>query len=260
MTCVKPISTRIQSLSIHSAPALAAALRMMDGALFAPEDSFARPERLAPMYHISGKGVEEEATSAAYVVGQVAERLRRLAAAYGEWEHFDAPAYFDLSCEQATALVKIVERVSTVHVVFFCDQLLPSFRDAALFWSGRFSPAFLQMRQEPVLAEQVYCELQPVMVERWQQLLAVIRTARTILAEDVGFLATNGAHDERERWQRWWAAPAHPGLDEALMPPLAQVPTLTLTLDFALPAHRQPGRLRRLRANRDRRRRARKRR
>lgn len=229
----------------------------MDSDSFAPADGFARPDRLAPMYHIPAKGAEEEATAAAHVVGEVAERLRRLTAAYGEWDHFDAPAYFDLSCEQTAALVKIVERVSTVHVVFFCDLLLPTFRTAASFWGERFAPAFVEMKQEPILAKQVYAELQPVMVERWEQLVEVIRAARTILADDVGFLAANGAYDERERWQRWWGESARPGLDAVLTPSLAQVPTLTLTLDFALPAHRQPGRLRRLRANRDRRRRAR---
>jgi hypothetical protein len=254
---VKAISTRIRPLSIHSAPALAAALRTMDRDFFAPVDGFARPDRLAPMYHIPSHGVEEEGTAAAHVVSQIAERLRRLTAAYGEWERFDAPAYFDLSCEQTAALVKIVERVSTVHVVCFCDLLLPTFRNAATFWSERFTPAFIEMRQEPLLAEQVYTELQPVMVERWERLVEVIRSARTILAEDVGFLATNGAQDERDRWQRWWADSARPGLDALLTPPLAQVPTLTLTIDFALPVHRQPGRLRRLRANRDRRRRGR---
>lgn len=230
----------------------------MDSDFFTPVDGFARPDRLAPMYHIPNKEVAEEATAAAHVVSQIVERLRRLAAAYGEWDRFDAPAYFDLSCEQTAALVKIVERVSTVHVVFFCDLLLPTFRNAATFWSERFTPAFIEMHQEPILAEQVLCELQPVMVERWKRLVEVIRGARAILADDVGFLAANGAHDERERWQRWWAASARPGLDEVLTPPLAQVPTLTLTLDFALPAHRQPDRLRRLRANRDRRRRGRK--
>jgi hypothetical protein len=230
----------------------------MDSDVFAPAAGFARLDRLAPMYQIPGKGAEEEATAAAHVVSQVVERLRRLTAAYGEWDRFDAPAYFDLSCEQTAALVKIVERVSTVHLVFYCDLLLPTFRTAVNFWGERFTPAFSEMRQEPILAEQVYAELQPVMVEHWARLVGVIRSARTILADDVGFLATNGAHEERERWQRWWAESPRPGLDAGLIPPLAQVPTLTLTLDFALPAYRQPGRLRRLRTNRERRRRGRK--
>jgi hypothetical protein len=74
------------------------------------------------------------------------------------------------------------------------------------------------------------------------------------LADDIGFLATNAAHEERTRWQQWWSMPAVGGLDPQLTPALADIPTLTLSFEFPLPSHRQPERLRRLRANRERRR------
>jgi hypothetical protein len=241
------------TLSITSAPALAAALRTPGDLPFAPIAM--RSAALVPLYQVAGGSEQAEATAAAHVIGEVVERLRRLTAAYSEWDRFDAPAYFDLSHEQAAHLVRVAERVSTVHVIFFVDLLLPSFCAATTFWHEHFVPAYGQMRQEPRLAEAFHTCLQPQMVEHWHRLLAVVRETRTILAEDVGFLAANGAHEERSRWQRYWQTPPRPDLAVALTPPLADVPTLTLTVEFALPAHRQPDRLRRLRAARDRRRR-----
>jgi hypothetical protein len=216
---------------------------------------FAPAERLSPMYQIPPGAVDEEANAAAHLISNISERMRRLATAYGEWEHFDAPAYFDLGYTQTTSLVRIVERVSTVHVVFFIDLLLPSMRSVVNFWGDAVVPAFAQIRVEPNVARHFYDCLQPTLVERWLHLTTVIRTARTLLAEDVGFLTTNAANEERNRWQQWWVTPPLRGLAPELTPPLSAVPTLTLSLDFALPAHRQPGRLRRLRAARDRRRR-----
>jgi hypothetical protein len=239
---------------ILSAPALAAAIRTMDRTHFmATPAEFTRAERLPPMYHILAGDVADEASAAAHVVSNVAERMRRLASAYGEWDHFDAAAYFDLSRPHAETMVRVVERVSTVHVVFYVDLLLPSLRNTVDFWAEQFAPAFAQIRVEPEVARHVHDCLQPALVERWQRLCAVIRLARTLLAEDIGFLATNAAAEERSHWQHWWMLPPLHGLVPALTPPLTETPTLTLSLDFALPAHRQPGRLRRLRAARDRR-------
>lgn len=248
----------VQPRLIQSTPALAAALRTMDHAQFVvARGAYTRPERMAPMYQLPGGPVADEAAAAAHLVSALAERLRRLATAYGEWEVFDAPAYFDLDAAQTEALVRVVERVSTVHVVFFVDLLLPSMKRAACYWAATFAPAYAHMRHEPAIARQVHDALQPVMHDHWQRLLAVSQQARTILTEDVGFWAANGAEDERNRWQPWWRTPPRPGLDARLTPSLVETPTLTLTLDFALPAHRQPGRLRRLRAQRERRQRQR---
>jgi hypothetical protein len=174
--------------------------------------------------------------------------------AYGEWQDFDAPAYFDLSVKQAAHLVRLVERVSTVHVAFFVDPLLPTFARAAAFWAERLAPSYAEMRQEAYQAGLFYTQVQPAMIEHWQQLVGVIQQARTILADEVGFLATNGAQEERDRWLAWWKRPPVAGLDAQLNPRLIDVPTLTLTFTFALPPHRQPDRLRRLRRNWERRR------
>ena len=252
------VGLMMQPRLIQSTPALAAALRTMDQAQFIVAHGVsARADRLAPMYQLPGDSVADEAPAAAHLISHVAERLRRLAAAYAEWDVFDAPAYFDLDAAQADALVRVVERVSTVHVVFFADLLLPSFKAASCYWATTFAPAYVQMRQDPAIARHVHDGLEPVMLGHWQRLWSVIQQARAILSEDVGFLAANGAADERNRWQPWWRTPPRPGLDARLAPTLAETPTLTLTLDFALPAHRQPGRLRRLRAHRERRQRER---
>ena len=233
----------------------------------------ARGEALVPLYRISNPnisnpnisqhhasqhhvshGVEQEAEATAYMVSNIAERLRRLGTAYGEWDKFDAPAYFDLSIAQTAQLVKLIERVNTVHVTFFVDLLLPSFQQAAAWWAQKFLPVYQQRYQEPTLASDLFQRIQPMMVDYWQSLTHVIQRTRTLLSNDVGFLATNGAQEEREQWRRWWSDSPPPGLDGALLPELTRVPTLTLSFDFPLPANRQPNRLRRLRRNRDRRR------
>ena len=85
------------------------------------------------------------------------------------------------------------------------------------------------------------------MSERWLRLIAVLQGARRHLANDAGFLASNGAQEERIRWRAAWQAPPPPGLLPPLAPPLPETPTLTLSFEFPLPAWRQGGRLRRLR-------------
>jgi hypothetical protein len=86
----------------------------------------------------------------------------------------------------------------------------------------------------------------------WQHLVAVIRQAREYLAQDAGFLATNSAGEERSRWRLAWQTATPPGLLPVLAPALAETPTLTLSVEFPLPAYRQPGRLQRLRRARQR--------
>ena len=257
-------SVMLSTLTISSVPALATALRSMDDRFVAPaRQSIGRGEVLVPLYRINnasvghpsvGYRVEQEAEATAYVVSNTADRLRRLGTAYGEWDTFDAPAYFDLSVAQTEQLVKLVERVNTVHVTFLIDLLLPSFQRAVAWWAEEFLPVYQQRYEQPALASDLFQRIQPTMVDYWQSLTRVMQQTRMLLSNDVGFLATNGAQEERERWRRWWSHSTPPGLDSALLPELARVPTFTLSFDFPLPANRQPDRLRRLRRSRDRRR------
>jgi hypothetical protein len=205
------------------------------------------------------KSVQHEAQSAATMLMAVAERLRRLRTAYGAWRHFDAWAYFDLTSAQTDRLVQISERVTMVHVVFYADALLPSFQNAEAFWQENFRPHYLELRNhlrsgdrplEPVLA--FADRSQPQMLEHWQRLVAVIRATRALLGNEIGFWAANGSSDERARWRWAWATDPAPGIDAALLPTLAQTPTLTLATDFPLPTYRQPGRRRRLIERRER--------
>ncbi|MEZ4658628.1 MAG: hypothetical protein R2911_13740 [Caldilineaceae bacterium] len=80
--------------------------------------------------------------------------------------------------------------------------------------------------------------------------MAVIHATCHILADDIGYLTTNGAEDERSRYYRHWRRSAAPGLPSELCPALEEIPTLSLTFTFPLPVHRQSGRPRRLRTNR----------
>ncbi len=206
------------------------------------------------MYRISKVPDGTESEAASRMIGEVLDRLRRLTDAYGEWQSFDIPAYFDLTERQTARLVRISERVSTVHVVFAIDLLLPSFQQTLQFWANHFIPAYEQMQQSAASYQAFLTEAQPAMIEQWQRLLGVIGQTRQLLIDDVGFLAANGTQEERMRWRQWWLTAPAAGLDARLLPELSQIPTLTLSLDFPLPIHRQPHRLRRLRQNRERRR------
>lgn len=227
-------------MPILSTPALAAALRAL-GRMDSPPPTppVLEPHLLTPMYRISHGSVAQEAASAAHLASDLAERLRRLAAAYGEWRTFEPEPYFDLYGEQAQLLVHIAERVSTVHVAFYVDALLPSFQAAVDCLALELAPARFQ--------NGAFTLAQAAMSERWLRLLAVVQTAREHLAHDAGFLASNGAGEERSRWRTAWQGSPPPGLAPALAPALSGTPTLTLSFEFPLPAYRQPGRLRRLR-------------
>lgn len=239
---------------ILSAPALAVALRTLDGRSFHRLPPTALDERLLPpMYRVRGDSEEAEIESATRMISELVERLRRLTGAYGEWRDFDAPAYFDLPAASAATLVRVVERVSTVHVLFYTDPLLPTFQRASNFWAAALIPAYANHQETPEAYRHFWEELQPAMAAQWQGLVQVLTGVRSRLMEDIGFLTTSGALDERLRWQREWRNGAVPGLQAIVETDLTTVPTLTLALDFSLPTHRQPNRLRRLRHNRARR-------
>lgn len=251
--------------TINSTPALAAALRSTGAsAINAPDLAVLRAHALVPMYRLQGRTLAQEVDHATQVVQESAERLRRLATAYGEWRTFDASAYFDLTTEQTTELVYLVERVSSVHVRFFTDLLLPSFQQAIAGWRTDYVPAYAGLRNEvrtgfpPVNGEAngsagFAHSIQPEMVDRWQRVLAVVDGVHRRLAGDITLLSMSGVEEERNRWRSYWQRQPQIGLDATLLPDLATIRTLTLTFDFPLPASRQPERLRRLRYNRQRR-------
>ncbi len=245
---------------LTSTPALGAAMRTMRGReLPGPMRRVLRGDPLVQMYRVPAGSVGEEAQAAAHVLLAVADRLRRLNSAYGEWSLFDTSAYFDLTEAQTARLVRVVERVTIVHVTFFADLLLPSFQAAEAFWQEQYRPCYRDLHRYlrageaplgPVTAFADHC--QPQMVGHWNRLLAVVEQTRSLLDDELSFWAAGGGSEERDRWRRVWQLEPAPGVDAALLPDLRDIPTLTLAIDFPLPAHRQPGRLRRLRAHRDR--------
>lgn len=256
------METVVQTAPLTSAPALAAAIRQTDRDIhLSPVYRVLHPSKVVPMYRIGGHSDKREAQVAANVLAEIADRLRRLESAYGEWKQFDAEAYFDLPSTQVSRLVKVSERVSTVHTTVFVDLLLPSYQRAEVFWFRHFRRDYQALHNnltygtEPLPdVARFYERSQPRMAAYWQRLLSVIQGTRAALNTDVGFLAVNGSEDERARWRQAWTQPPARGLGPILMPLLQGIPTLTLSFDFPLPANRQPGRLRRLRLNRERRR------
>ena len=155
---------------------------------------------------------------------EIADRLRRLAAAYGEWAEFDACAYFDLRREQAARLVRVVERVSTVHVTFYADALLPSFQAAEAchrehYASARLAAyAALRGTDDLTSALRQLQAAQIRMAADWRRAVAVAAAARTCWTARSGFWRLTG---ERTRLrhgrgrgsysQGWvWPEPCYP--------------------------------------------------
>ena len=220
------------------------------------------PQALVPVYRIenglSPHAGATEAHLAVQTVETITDRLHRLTDAYGAWRHFEAGAYFDLTREQAAYLVRVTERVSTVHVDFFADLLLPSFQRAVTFWAGQFSAAFnpftgpITASQPALFDDDFLAETQPTMAAHWAELVAVVDEVRATLEHDPSFIATVATRTEQAHWRAFWQTDPPSALSPALTPALHTVPSLTLAFDFPLPAYRQSGRVRRLHRNRER--------
>lgn len=236
-------AARTPLAAIVSVPALAAALRRCEqGTPISPAGAALDAQQLVPMYRLAPGTVEDEAHAAAQLVNEVGERMRRLAGAYGEWRLFEPGPYFDLSPAQVERLIHLSERVSTVHAIFFVDPLLPAFRTAHASAITAFQRAAAGFDASGL----------DEMMERWRRLIAVVDLARRHLSEDIAFLSLNAGIEEQERWARLVPVAAERGTPWHGSGRRA-LPSLTLSVDFPLPAFRQPGRLRRLRRSRQRR-------
>lgn len=228
-----------QTTAAASIPALAAALcAWQTGAHVDPGVGALQPRTLAPMYRLTAGSVDAEAQAAAQLVTAVAERLRRLKQAYGEWRTFEPGPYFDLTPAQVAQVTRVTERVATVHVLFYIDALLPAFQSVQLY-AARF-PAHHGSTEH---SDMVYTTL----ASHWRRMLEVVTAVQQRLRHDIDFLARSAAAEERERWM-----PAQRLTGATSVPPWCvhrrgDLPSLTLSIDFPLPAYRQPGRKRRLR-------------
>lgn len=245
----------METHTICSVPAFAVAIRRIDrGKLPASSVVQLLSQPLVPFYQIESGDFDKEVTTATHTIAIVTDKLRRLSTAYGEWRHFDGSAFFDLYPEQTSLLLYIIERVSTVHVTFHADLLLPSFQRAEQYWTEEFFPAYqagYPFRKSgdsrSAYTKHFFETEQPKMLAYWQRMLDVVQAVRRGLSDDIGFLATAGGSEERAKWRRVWPERPARGIHADLLPPLSHLPTLTLSMSFPLPAHRQPGRIRRLR-------------
>ena len=241
--------------AVRSVPALAAKMRQIDRCpLPASYTEIFNTRPLSPAYVVQNHVGAREVQTAVTTIAQVADKLRRMTKAYGEWQEFDIPAFFDLWPEHAPRLVHVEERVSTVNVTFFADLLLPSFQRAEQYWAQEFFAAYqtarppLNSTAESSSFTAHFLEFeQPKMRAYWEKLITVMAETRRALWNDIDFLAATAGGEEKAHWQWAWRDSAPPGLDRCLLPPLQQLPTLTLGVEFPLPASRQPGRVRRLR-------------
>ena len=241
--------------AVRSLPALAARMRCIDSCVLpASYTEIFNTRPLSPAYLVRNQIGPREVQTAVTTIAQAADKLRRLSRAYGEWQEFDIPAFFDLWPEHAPRLVHVEERVGTVNVTFFADLLFPSFQLAEQYWAQEFFPAYQTARppfnssadSSSFTAHFLEFE-QPKMRAYWEKLLTVMAETRRALWNDIDFLAATAGGEEKAYWQWAWRGPAPPGLDDSLLPPLQRLPTLTLGVEFPLPASRQPGRVRRLR-------------
>ncbi len=245
-----------QTLAPSSLPALAAVMRMYAcTAHMELLQTLFKHDPPVPMYEVANGSIQEEASSALHVLEDIGDRLRRLHRAYGEWVNFDASAYFDLTHAQTNRLVHVSERVSTVHVTFYADLLLPSFHKAEQCWYDEYCPAYLRMLYElqngadPAQAVGVFTGvIQPAMTELWHSLQRVVEETNAAIVCYSDYLVAYLNRDESMRWQHIWRQKPARAIDSALLPELRSLNTLTLSTEFPLPASRQPGRIRRLRA------------
>ncbi|MYH61391.1 MAG: hypothetical protein F4148_06390, partial [Caldilineaceae bacterium SB0675_bin_29] len=121
---------------VRSVPALAAEMRQIDTcALPAPYTEIFNTRSLSPAYLVQNHVGAREVQTAVTTIAQAADKLRRMSRAYGEWQEFDVPAFFDLWPEHAPHLVRVEERVSTVYVTFFAVLLVPTYQRAEPFWA-----------------------------------------------------------------------------------------------------------------------------
>lgn len=232
----------------RSLPALGWALRTLQVETAGVDAALADLDAFVQAYRVQGDSIEAEAEAAAHAVRHAVDRLRRLASAYGEWNPFDAAAYFDFSQPQADHLVQVTERVTSVHVTLHADLLLPSFRRAVATWARVFLPAWLRLHESGEAHETLLLQGQPLLVEHLREAEAVITKTRRLLLADIGYLVANGADEERWRWSS--TGVPSPMFDRNLILDPQKTPTLTLIADFPHPVARQPGRLRRLRRHR----------
>jgi len=172
------------------------------------------------------------------------DRLERLPQVWGEWEVFDAGAFFDLYPEQTEVLVDIQETHSRVRVTFFADVLVPAFREAEAYWLEQVVPA-LHVAQPALMgqgdfhwdaasetwARLMAQELAPAMETALYRAAHEIQRVREVLYEwgDVAFFVATAGMRERQRVIHSGSAPLPPRLKERLH----LIPTLTLQLTFA---------------------------
>jgi hypothetical protein len=196
---------------------------------------------VAQVYQVRGGSVEAEAASAAHAIRHAVDRLQRMAHAYGEWSEFDAAAYFDLTQGQAELFVQLIERVTTVHVTFYADLLLPRFQMALQAQAALISVLQFEDTQPFSTVGAPGAGARALMM--WDEAAQVTRHARRLLSGDIGYLTVGSGHEEQWRWQREAdAGNARPNG----RPEILGSPSLSLVIDFPLPAWRQPGRVRRL--------------
>ena len=202
---------------------------------------------LAPAYRVRAGGADEDrARFLARCVNVLADRLARLPRAWGEWDEFDAPAFFDLYPEQAEVLLSIRQTRSAVRVTVYADVLSPAFQEAETYWVEHVVPA-LHVAQPALFAhagpasldgvgeawaEMLAREIGPEMERRLYRAAREIERARGLLYEWglVDFLITSAAWEERYRV----AASRNGHVDARLWERLRLVPTLTLEIAFSL--------------------------
>jgi len=161
-------------------------------------------------------------------VGILAERLRRLPAAYPHWHRFDPAAYFDLRPEQVEAMVRIEALGATLDVTIYADLLSPAFRRAERFWAREFCPAYFVAGQKDVFDAHFWQRILPAMQRRLSEAREEISLAgETLFGQgDVTFLSVSAASDERASHQH--RIPD----DETLIILYRDLPTLTLRRSY----------------------------
>lgn len=206
---------------------------------------------LVPAYQIDEDlAPEAQEARVAQAVGELAQKLGRLAEAYGWWPVFDPGAYFDLYSGHMPLLCRHEETQTMVRVRLYCDLLLPAFRRAERYWVETFLPAYSAgagEHAEDAFGAYLVDEAIPELAARLDAAERGVRGVLDRLSGSVEVLNYLGGLEERIQSRPAPGAGIAPGLPRSLQRLPRQMPTLTLDLMFSRPQEPaftfDPGRL-----------------
>ena len=181
--------------------------------------------------------LNREADAMAHVLRRLSDHLQRLSHAFGEWQNFDAGAYFDLYPKQAEVLVNTRAMGRMTRITFFGDLLIPRFQLAEHYFVETFAPSYRAAfpvgrepdRQGPAM-QLFRDEVEPEMARRWRHLCLVAQVLLWTLKNELDYLVVTDGEEEMFNWRPAWHRPGCPELVPGLLPAWETLTTFTMAV------------------------------